>query len=188
MFPLHPQPKSFQIASVFWLREGYFCNFDPFLILMSRLYKGILMTIVAGGSIFLNSCSLKSCFDATESKVNAGFYSKETGKALAPDSVTLFGMNMDTSKIYDKVTALKTVQFPLYAADTSVKFIIRINGTDDTVEFRYSGYLHLISKECGYTWYYNLDTAFHSFNIIDSLSFSNKTINTLSEENMRIYY
>ena len=71
---------------------------------------------------------------------------------------------------------------------TLCKFIIRINGTDDTIEFRYSGYLHLISKECGYTWYYNLDTALHSFNIIDSLSFSKKTITTLSEENIQIYY
>jgi predicted nucleic-acid-binding Zn-ribbon protein len=155
---------------------------------MSRLYRGIILTIVAGCSVFLNSCSLKSCFDVTESKVNAGFYSKETGKAVPPDSLTLFGINMDTSKIYNKVLAPKTAQFPLYAADTSVKFIIRINGKDDTIEFRYSGYLHLISKECGYTWYYNLDTALHSFNIIDSLSFSKKTITTLSEENMRIYY
>jgi predicted nucleic-acid-binding Zn-ribbon protein len=155
---------------------------------MSRLYRGIILTIVAGCSFFINSCSLKSCFDVTESKVNAGFYSKDTGKAVSPDSLTLFGMNMDTSKIYNKALAPKTAQFPLYAADTSVKFIIRINGTDDTIEFRYSGYLHLISKECGYTWYYNLDTALHSFNIIDSLSFSKKTITTLSEENMRIYY
>ena len=155
---------------------------------MSRLYKGILLTIVAGCSIYLNSCSLKSCFDVTESKVNTGFYSKATGKALAPDSLTLFGMNMDTSKIYNKAKGITTAQFPLYAADTSVKFIIRINGTDDTIEFRYSSYLHLISKECGYTWYYNLDTALHTFNIIDSLSFSKKTITTLSEENMRIYY
>jgi predicted nucleic-acid-binding Zn-ribbon protein len=155
---------------------------------MSRFYKGILLTIVAGLSVFFNSCSLKSCLDATESQVNAGFYSKETGKALSPDSLTLYGMNMDTSKIYNKVLAPKTAQFPLYASDTSVKFIIRINGTDDTIEFRYNSYLHLISKECGYTYFYNLDTVIHSFNLIDSLSFPKKNITTASEENMRIYY
>jgi hypothetical protein len=155
---------------------------------MTRLHQGILLIITAGFSIILNSCSLKSCFDVTESQVNAGFYSKETGKALTPDSLTLYGLNMDTSKIYNKLLQPKSAQFPLYAADTIVKFLIRINGTNDTIEFRYSSYLHLISKECGYTYYYNIDTAFHSFNIIDSLSFSNKTITTLSEENLRIYY
>jgi predicted nucleic-acid-binding Zn-ribbon protein len=155
---------------------------------MSRFYKGLLLTIAAGLTIFINSCSLKSCFDVTESQVNAGFYSKLTGKALSPDSLTLYGMNMDTSKIYNKVLAPKTAQFPLFASDTSVKFIIRINGIDDTIELRYNGYLHLISKECGYTYYYNLDTVMHSVNIIDSLSLINKTITTSSEENMRIYY
>ena len=157
---------------------------------MSILYKGILLTIAAGLSICLDSCTLKSCFDVTESKVNAGFYSKETGKAVSPDSLTLFGINMDTNKIYNKVEKPLTsvAQFPLYAADTSVKFIIRINGIDDTIEFRYSSYLHLISKECGYTYYYTIDTAFHSVNIIDSLSLNKKTITTSSEENMRIYY
>jgi predicted nucleic-acid-binding Zn-ribbon protein len=155
---------------------------------MSRLYKGILLTIVAGCGILLNSCSLKSCFDVTESKVKTAFYSKQTLKALAPDSLTLYGINRDTSKIYDKAIQPKSAEFPLFAADTSVKFIIMINGINDTIEFRYSSYLHLISKECGYTYYYNIDTALHSFNIIDSLSFSKKTITTLSEENMRIYY
>jgi predicted nucleic-acid-binding Zn-ribbon protein len=146
------------------------------------------LTIAAGLSICLDSCTLKSCFDVTESKVNAGFYSKVTGKTLSPDSLTLYGMNRDTSKIYNKVLKPNIAQFPLFAADTSVKFIIRINGIDDTIEFRYSSYLHLISKECGYTYYYSIDTAFHSVNIIDSLSLNKKTITTLSEENMRIYY
>jgi predicted nucleic-acid-binding Zn-ribbon protein len=155
---------------------------------MSRLYQGILLSIAVVFSIFLNSCTLKSCFEETESRVKAGFYSKETGKALAPDSLTLYGMNLDTNKIYDKILNPKTAEFPLYAPDTSIKFIIRINGIDDTIDFRYNSYLHLISKECGYTYFYNLDTAFHSVNIIDSLSIYKKTISTLSEENMRIYY
>jgi len=155
---------------------------------MSRLIQGIALTIAAGLSLCLDSCTLKSCFDVTEARVNAGFYSKVTGKALSPDSLTLYGMNMDTSKIYNKAPAIKTAQLPLYAADTSVKFIMRINGIDDTIEFRYNSWLHLISKECGYTYFYNLDTVFHSVNIIDSLSIINKTITTASEENMRIYY
>ena len=50
------------------------------------------------------------------------------------------------------------------------KFVIRINGINDTIEFIYSSYTHLLSKECGYTFSYNLDTAIHSINIIDSIS------------------
>ena len=37
-------------------------------------------------------------------------------------------------------------------------FVIKINGVTDTIEFQYSSYPHLISKECGYTFYHHLDT------------------------------
>ena len=52
--------------------------------------------------------------------VKATFYSKETLKPLAPDSVTLFGVNMDTLEIYDKTENLKSAEFPLYAAESGL--------------------------------------------------------------------
>lgn len=110
----------------------------------------------------------------------------ETGKALAPDSVTLFGINMDT--LYNKTTKLKSAEFPLFAADTACTFVLKINGISDTLEFNYSSYTYLVSKECGYTFFFTLDTAIHSSNNIDSISVEKKTITTFNEENMRIFY
>ena len=112
----------------------------------------------------------------------------ETGKSLAPDSVTLYGVNMDTLEIYDKTTKLKSAELPLYAEKQASKFVIRINGITDTLEFSYSSYPHLISKECGYTFFFTLDTVIHSVNIIDSISIEKKTITTFNEENLRIFY
>jgi hypothetical protein len=155
---------------------------------MKKKIHGIQLLILVCFSLYLNSCTLGSCFDETESRVKATFYSFETGKPLAPDSVTLYGINMDTLKIYDKTTYLKSAEFPLYAAEPACKFVIRINGINDTLEFIYSSYTHLLSKECGYTFFYNLDTAIHSINIIDSISFDKKTITTFNEENIRIFY
>jgi hypothetical protein len=155
---------------------------------MKKLFHAILLLILAGFGLYLNSCTLGSCFDETESRVKATFYSIETGKTLVPDSVTLFGINMDTLKIYDKTTSLKMAEFPLYAAEPGCKFIIRINGINDTLEFIYTSYTHLLSKECGYTFFYNLDTVIHSINIIDSISINKKTITTFNEENMRIFF
>jgi predicted nucleic-acid-binding Zn-ribbon protein len=112
----------------------------------------------------------------------------ETGKTLAPDSVTLYGVNMDTLEIYDKTTKLQSAELPLYAAEQGCKFVIRINGINDTLEFRYSSYPHLLSKECGYTFFFTLDTVINSINIIDSISIEKKTITTFNEENLRIFY
>jgi hypothetical protein len=139
-------------------------------------------------SLYMSSCSVGSCFDETEARVKATFYSMETGKPLPPDSVSLYGVNMDTLKIYDKSEKLKSAEFPLFAADTSCKFVLRINGANDTLEFRYSSYTYLLSKECGYTFFFTLDTAFNSANIIKAISFEKKTITTFNEENMRIFF
>jgi predicted nucleic-acid-binding Zn-ribbon protein len=126
--------------------------------------------------------------DETEARVKGTFYSMETGKALAPDSVTLYGVNMDTLEIYDKTTNLQSAELPLYADEQVCKFVIRINGINDTLEFHYSDYPHLLSKECGYTFFFTLDTIINSVNIIDSISIEKKTITTFNEENLRIFY
>ncbi len=153
---------------------------------MRHFYYGILFFMMAISGCYITSCAPGSCIEETESRVKATFYLGNI--AQAPDSVTLFGLNMDTLKIYDATKDLKSAEFPLYAADQTRTFVIGINDLVDTIEFRYSSYTHFISKECGYTYYYNLDTVFHSFNIIDSITFTKKNITTLYEENIRIYY
>lgn len=155
---------------------------------MRRIYPGILLVITAGLILFTFSCSPGSCLDETEAFVKTTFFSMETGKSVIPDSLTVYGIGLDTNKIYDKTTKVSIAELPLYAADNSCKFIIRINGISDTAEFRYSSYPHLLSKECGYTFYYTLDTVVHSINIIDHISVIKKTITTLNENNMQIFY
>jgi hypothetical protein len=155
---------------------------------MRKLYPGNIIVLIAGFILLATSCTPGSCFDETEARVKATFYSLETGKILAPDSISLYGIDMDTNKIYDRDLKVQSAEFPLKASDVSCKFIIKINGVTDTMEFSYSNYPYLLSKECGYTYFYDLDTVVHSFNTIKSVSFEKKTITTFNEENMRIYY
>jgi len=137
--------------------------------------------------MFILSCAAASCFDPTEAKVKAFFYNDSTKLASPPDSLTLYGLN-DTNKIYNGTARPKSAEFPLFASDTSVTFVMRINATDDTIEFHYSSYIRLLSKECGYTYFFNLDTVIFTDNIIRSVIIDKKTITTLNEENMRIFY
>jgi ABC-type oligopeptide transport system substrate-binding subunit len=155
---------------------------------MRRIYQIILFHVLAGLCLFMASCTEGSCFDETESRVKSTFYDKLTLSPQAPDSVTLFGVNMDTLMIYDSTINQKIIEFPLYSEETSRKFTLIINGIYDTIEFSYNSSIHLISKECGYTFYFDLDTVWYSTNIIDSVSITKKTVTTLNEENMRIFY
>jgi hypothetical protein len=135
----------------------------------------------------LPSCTPGSCQEETLSLAKAGFYKTGTGKPVTADSITLYGLGKESSSIYKKALKLQTISFPLDAnSDTSI-FVLRINGNNDTVTFVYTSYPHMISKECGYTFFHVLDTVWNTRSGIDFLV-KNQNITTYNDENIRIYY
>jgi Family of unknown function (DUF6452) len=139
--------------------------------------------------LYIVSCTQGSCFEETESYLKASFYDDETKLLTAPDSVTLYGLNIDTTRLYSNTSGVSTALIPLDASSGSSIFIIEINGVADTIEFRYSSYPHLISKECGYTYYHQLDSEpRHTFNSIIDIYAGSKTITNENGENIRIFY
>jgi hypothetical protein len=139
-------------------------------------------------ALSLVSCTAGTCFDETESRSKAGMYKIDTKAVAAPDSLTLFGVGMDTNFIYKKSLNIKKAEFPLNVQDTVSRFVVRINGVDDTMIYKYTSYIHLISKDCGYTYYFTLDSISFTKNNIDSVAVVKNTVTTLDEENIRIYY
>jgi hypothetical protein len=156
---------------------------------MRKLIFGNIL-LISGLILILSSCTPDSCYDQTESFLKASFYSYTKRLPQPPDSITIYGLNRDTSKIYDKALKVQPAQIPLNASSDTSIFIIKINGITDTVEFRYISYPHLISKECGFTFYHNLDTIQPVFtkHTIDSIHLSKRNITTVNEENIRIFY
>jgi hypothetical protein len=135
------------------------------------------------------SCTTMSCQDETEAFLKISFYKISTDKLQPPDSLTVYGLNMSSSKIYNKSAAVQPALIPLNNSAEYSEFIIRINGITDTVKFIYSTFPHLISKECGYSYYHTLDTTrTFSNNGIKEMKVWNGNITTINEENIRIYY
>jgi hypothetical protein len=155
---------------------------------MIKVIKGNLFFIVSGFFLLFYSCTPESCFEQTDAFVKTTFY--RTGKLLAPDSLTIYGLNMQTNKLYDKSKSITTAQLPLDASESHCTFIIKINGITDTLKFVYTSFPHLISKECGYTFYHYLisDSLVYTKHAIDTIYRPNKNISTLNEENIRIFY
>lgn len=154
-----------------------------------RKFIPVNLTIVLSGLILLLlSCTPESCFEETESFLKASFYDNVTKNLHAPDSLTIYGLNMETNKLYNKTRSVQPALMPLNAATGNCNYIIRINGITDTLELWYSSYPHLVSKECGYTFYHNLDTLTYTTNAIDSIYRRKNNITTINEENIRIFY
>lgn len=154
---------------------------------MRRTLQVFAAILISGFSLLNSSCLELSCIDETEAFVKAGFYSYSTKSAAIPDSITLYGLNKD-SIIYKKVKLTPPALIPLKDSASVSFFVIKINGVNDTLEFQYWSYPHLISKECGYSMFHTVDTIFHTKHAIDSISRVNENITTENVENIRIFY
>ena len=169
---------------------GFFCSFGAFKIGMKKLAPRKVLIIISGLILIMISCTPQSCFEETEAFVKASFYLTGGSKPLAPDSLTVFGVNMETDTLYKKATGVTIAKLPLNAGTHECSFVLKIYGITDTVTFRYTTYPYLVSKECGFTFYHNLysDSLFCTHHIIDTIQTRNNVITTLNEENIRIFY
>jgi hypothetical protein len=132
------------------------------------------------------SCTPGACFEETNAYLKATFYSNTSKEKETPDSITVIGLNM-TDKIYDRESGVQPALFPLDASSGTCTFIIKINDVTDTLQFVYLNYPHLISKECGYTFYHKLDTFYSSVNAFYIYK-NSSNITTANEENIRIFF
>jgi hypothetical protein len=156
---------------------------------MKRTISATLILLALMLTLGSVSCTTMSCQDETEAFLKISFFRISTNKLQPPDSLTVYGLNMSSLKIYDKSAAIQPALIPLNNSSESSEFIIRINGLTDTVKFIYSTFPHLVSKECGYTFYHTLDTT-RTFtnNGIKDMKVWNGNITTKNEENIRIFY
>jgi hypothetical protein len=156
---------------------------------MRKFIPGYLIITLTALILILISCSAGSCFEKTESFIKVSFYNYKTQKIKAPDSLTIYVPDMANGIIYNKATGVQPALLPLNPATVTCTFVVRINGKNDTIEFRYSSYPHLISKECGFTYYHSLDTdRFFTKHAIINMYIGNRNITTVNEENIRIFY
>jgi hypothetical protein len=155
---------------------------------MRSLIIKSLPAVFTGIILLTISCSPQSCFEETNAFVKASFHSTAAGKAQSPDSLTLYGVGLSTDKIYNKAGGVRPALIPLNSSSENCSFVIRINGISDTLTFSYTSYPHLISKECGYTFYHKIDTPVFTKHIIDKIIILKTSITTINEENIHIYY
>jgi hypothetical protein len=153
-----------------------------------KALKYIPLSVIIIALFQLISCTPQACQEETESRVKATFYINGTDSIKAPDSLTVYGMGMDTSKIYDKSSDITIARIPLNTSADSCSYIFRINGITDTLTFTYTSYPHLISKECGFTYYHILDSYTVTGRAVDTILIRNRNITTINEENIRIFY
>jgi len=151
---------------------------------ITNILAATIITVV----LQLVSCTPESCLEESVARIKVPFYLSSTQKSKAPDSLTIFGLNTGSKKIYNASKNVSRAELPLNPSAENCGFVLRINGTFDTILLVYDSYPHLISRECGYTYYHTLDSLSYTKNIIDTIIIRKRFITTVNEENFRIFY
>jgi hypothetical protein len=95
---------------------------------------------------------------------------------------------METDLIYQNVKDRKDLVLFLDPALQSCSFVVIINSVADTVTFNYTSFPHLVSKECGYTFFHTITSHSSTNNLIDTVLLRNPNIKIQYEENIRIFF
>jgi hypothetical protein len=151
----------------------------------SRLSAFIILLVIIRLCV---NCAPEACLEETISTLNATFYKTGSTQVSIADSITIFGIGKDTSKIYDKTLKVSFIKLPLDASSGTCGFVMKINDVTDTLRLTYTSYPHLVSKECGVVFFYTLKSYQISATTVDTIIFRNNNITTFNEENIRIFY
>ncbi|MDR2927712.1 MAG: hypothetical protein LBV41_05885 [Cytophagaceae bacterium] len=119
--------------------------------------------------------------------VQAGFYSYYTGGDSIIGETTVFGVGNNVDSIYNKVSAQKLF-LPLSFDGDTTSFLVYDRTRIDTVRLVHGKELIFISRRCGFTFNYTIDTVLYSNTFIDSVSVVNRNVKYNENiENIEIY-
>jgi hypothetical protein len=154
--------------------------------------KTLIVFITSLIIIFMYSCDAPPCEDSDGVQVNVGFYHFD-GKSLqdkAIDSLRIYLRNDSSTLYFDGMnTPTNKVTLPLSMVADSSTFIFRFDSVaTDTLTFRYTQYLKLVSHQCGFVNFFNITGYKTTTNRIDSVWVRKNLVEYGTEENIKIYF
>lgn len=157
---------------------------------MNTLHKYIKKISAILAVVFLLACQTAPPCEYDEVTLKASFY-KVRQSALKDTTFTALSVYIgaDTLTPLFKNKTVKALQLPLsMLADSSV-FLFRYDSiTFDTLIIKHTFDLKLVSHECGFVGFFNIQEATSSKSKIDSIRIPNKLVDYGIQENIRIHF
>lgn len=113
-------------------------------------------------------------------------------QTIAMDSLTVFGLGND-SILYNKTNNVSRIELPLIPGADSCAFVIAhtydsiLPPLADTLWFFYQTKPNLISMDCGFVTFFELEKVTYSRNFIDTLTIEFSSIINNLDEHIKIF-
>lgn len=149
----------------------------------------VLISVILG----IASCEdYKDCNAPVETSCGIGFYQilNGTEEDTTLPALTMFGIGREDSLLADTLPAA-SIAVPLDQHLDTTRFFLQPDSTlsnGDTLTVIYTRTLHFVSSGCGFTTFYDIDTAFSTHHYVDSMAIPTKKIVTTNATNVKLYY
>jgi hypothetical protein len=130
------------------------------------------------------------CEDATATRLRINFFRLvDGGPAVAAtvDSLTIYSMPRTGEIIYDNRKNVGRVELPLNPGEDGSTFVFEFPGSSDTIHFSYERKLHLISVDCGFTMFYELNHIATTNHTISLHEISTNLVSNALDEHVKIF-
>jgi hypothetical protein len=152
---------------------------------------------IAFSTSFLSCLNEDICEDVAALPLRIGFYRIDTAATTSPkmmvDSITVFGLGND-SIIYNNIYNVAQIEVPLNSKTDSCAFVIRLpdlsdaeTSSYDTLWFIYQRQPNLISMDCGFVTFYELERINFTKNRIDSIHIEDSNIRNNLNEHIKVF-
>lgn len=148
--------------------------------------------------LFMASClNEEVCEDVEVLPVRIGFYQLDTTATVPPrltlSTLSVGGLGVE-NLLLDSAANISQISIPLNSITDSCAFVLRMpdvlgntTNLNDTIWFNYTRQPVLISMDCGFVTFYNIQRVRHTNNIIDSLVVDDSNVRNTLNEHIKIF-
>ena len=135
------------------------------------------------------SCNInRPCDKPTKFPVETTFYTSNS-EALQDTiikNITLYGIGREDSLLYNGIDTNK-LSFRLSPFSETTSIVIISDSKSDTLVFFYKRHLKMVSPECDFAMFFDIDQTLNTTNFIDSISLLDKTLDAGKKEHLQIF-
>jgi len=153
-----------------------------------RSHRCIVLIIILLSIIF-QRCNVDDICLSNQHAVRAYFMLMEEKERAMVQRATIYGLGMPNDSIY-KEENVTNMFLPLSFTKDTTSFLIFIQNESfrDTIHFVHTKKMNFISRECGFTFDFLIDTVYFSKMFIDSVAVINPNVRyNENVENVEIY-
>ncbi len=142
-------------------------------------------------TVLLSACDDDEvCEEITANNLRIGFYPAEQEDEefwATIDSLMVHSLEKPDDPVHDTLYTVSSLELPLNIHASSAAFVIDFFHARDTLWLQYNKETHLISVECGFTVFFDIQEVEHTTHYVEGISLETSEVTSTLDEHIQIF-